>query len=88
MKPSVYRKQWIDLRQAAAPGADKISHLSRRIAFSFLDHYIQRDFYEPDYIDLLCEMASTTSRPLRFSKLLSRRYAMISRISGSKRTPA
>ncbi|MHC4154249.1 MAG: glycosyltransferase family 9 protein [Planctomycetota bacterium] len=59
MKPSVYRKEWIELRQAAAPSADDLSHLSRRIAFSFLDHYIQRDFYEPDYIDLLCEMATS-----------------------------
>jgi len=59
MKPSVYRKQWIELRRADAPGADDLSHLSRRIALSFLDHYIQRDFYEPDYIDLLCEMATS-----------------------------
>jgi hypothetical protein len=58
MKPSVYRKQWIELRQAGALHADDLSHLAHRIAFSFLDHYIQRDFYEPEYIDLLCEMAT------------------------------
>ena len=58
MKPSVYRKQWIELRGSAAPDSDDLGRLSRRIALSFLDHYIQRDFYEPDYINLLCEMAT------------------------------
>lgn len=58
MKPSVYQKQWIELRSIAATDSRDLMHLSRRIALSFLDHYIQRDFYQPEYIDLLCEMAT------------------------------
>ncbi len=59
MKSSAYRKKWIELHNCAALDKDDLSRLSRQIAFSFLDRYIQRDSYGNNYINLLCEMATS-----------------------------
>jgi ADP-heptose:LPS heptosyltransferase len=60
MEPSVYRKKWISLKQHSCP-KDKLSKLSRQVAFSFIDRYYQDGSFEPEYIDLLCEMATAFS---------------------------
>ncbi len=60
MEPYVYRNKWIDLKKIARP-KDKLSLLSRQVAFSFIDRYYQNGSFEPEYIDLLCEMATSFS---------------------------
>lgn len=57
MDPAIYRKKWHRLRDGKAdPG--ELYHLARQIAFSFIDEHFQSGTYVPDYIDLLCEMAT------------------------------
>lgn len=56
MVASYYRAKWQDVRQA--PDINKLQKLSRQIAYSFLDHYLQDCRYEEEYIDLLCEMTT------------------------------
>jgi len=58
MKPSYYRKKWQTLKNTAADEAS-LSLLAKQIGHSFLDHYYQDGLYEQDYIDLICEMATT-----------------------------
>lgn len=60
MEPSIYRKKWLSLKKASCP-KDGLSQLSRQVAFSFIDRYYQNGSYEPEYIDLLCEMATSFS---------------------------
>lgn len=59
MEPSVYRDKWLGLKQNPRP--DELSRLSRQVAFSFIDRYYQNGSFEPEYIDLLCEMATSFS---------------------------
>lgn len=59
MEPSVYRNKWLGLKQNPCP--DDMSRLSRQVAFSFIDRYYQDGSFEPEYIDLLCEMATSFS---------------------------
>ena len=58
MEPSIYRKKWLDLKKKTCP-KDELSGLARQIAFSFIDRYYQDGSFEPEYIDLLCEMATS-----------------------------
>jgi len=60
MEPSIYRNKWLGLKQLSCP-KDELSKLSRQIAFSFIDRYYQDGSFEPEYIDLLCEMATSFS---------------------------
>jgi len=60
MEPSIYRNKWIDLKRLSCP-KDELFKLSRQVAFSFIDRYYQDGTFEPEYIDLLCEMATSFS---------------------------
>ena len=60
MEPSIYRNKWLGLKKIACP-EDELSRLSRQVAFSFVDRYYQNGSFEPEYIDLLCEMATSFS---------------------------
>ena len=60
MEPSIYRNKWIGLKKISCP-KDELSRLSRQVAFSFVDRYYQNGSFEPEYIDLLCEMATSFS---------------------------
>ena len=57
MKSSFYRKKWVDIKSASVD-LEEIKHLSRQIAYSFMDAYLKDCHYEEDYIDLLCEMTT------------------------------
>ena len=56
MTPEVYRRAWAAWQQA--PETERLRHLTRQIALSFVDRCLYNDRYEGDYIDLLCEMAT------------------------------
>jgi ADP-heptose:LPS heptosyltransferase len=59
MKPQTYRTLWDRLRRApTAPAPLELQHLARQVALSFLDRYLYSDRYEPEYIRVLCEMAT------------------------------
>jgi ADP-heptose:LPS heptosyltransferase len=58
MEPHIYRKQWLSLKKSPEL-KDSLHQLSRMAAFSFIDRYYQRSSYVPEYIDLLCEMATS-----------------------------
>jgi ADP-heptose:LPS heptosyltransferase len=60
MEPGVYRNLWSNLRKVADP-KDELSQLSRKVGFSFVDRFYQKGSFEPQYIDLLCEMATSFS---------------------------
>ena len=60
MEPGVYRNMWSNLKEAADP-KEELSQLSRKIGFSFIDRFYQKGYFEPQYIDLLCEMATSFS---------------------------
>ncbi len=62
MEPTAYKQKWHKLRESKVD-LDALHHLSRQIAFSFTDRYFQRGLYEPAYIDLLCEMATSYLTP-------------------------
>ena len=57
MEPSIYRNKWLGLKKIPCP--DELSRLSRQVAFSFIDRYYQDGSFEPEYIDLLCEMSTS-----------------------------
>ena len=50
MKPAFYRKKWVALKKEK--DIDKLNHLARQIALSFLDRYFYNDRHEDDYIEL------------------------------------
>lgn len=58
MDPSIYKKQWLDLKKSSL-GKDDLNKLSRDIAHSFIDRYHKNNIYVPEYIDLICEMATS-----------------------------
>ncbi len=60
MEPYLYRKKWLSLKKSPHP-KDDLYQLSRKIAFSFADRYYQNGSFKPEYIDLLCEMATSFS---------------------------
>jgi len=60
MEPSAYRKKWLSLRKDSC-SQDALCQLSRQVALSFVDRYYQSGIYEPEYITLLCEMATSFS---------------------------
>ncbi|MBN1974285.1 MAG: hypothetical protein JW787_11640 [Sedimentisphaerales bacterium] len=62
MEPSIYRKQWLDLKNSSSL-REELHQLSRKIAFSFIDRYYQKGLYVPEYIDLICEMATSYEEP-------------------------
>ncbi len=55
---SFYRKKWQIIKQETSGAIEDLVRLSRQIAYSFMDYYLQNGHYEEDYIDLLCEMAT------------------------------
>jgi ADP-heptose:LPS heptosyltransferase len=57
MTPEVYRERWAALREGR-PDGEKLGHLARQVALSFMDRSLFNDLYEDAYIDLLCEMAT------------------------------
>lgn len=57
MTPEVYRERWAALREGP-PDGEKLGHLARQVALSFMDRSLFNDRYEEAYIDLLCEMAT------------------------------
>jgi ADP-heptose:LPS heptosyltransferase len=61
MDPSIYRKRWQKLRDGKA-AADELQQLARQIAFSFVDKHFQSGTYVADYIELLCEMATSYAK--------------------------
>jgi len=64
MNASFYRQTWSKLKENAdASHISDLKHLSRQIAYSFLDYYLKDCHYETDYIDLLCEMTTFSSDP-------------------------
>jgi ADP-heptose:LPS heptosyltransferase len=63
MKSSFYRDKWSDLKSEIA-AERQVRHLSRQIAYSFMDAYLKDCHYEADYIDLLCEMTTFWEDPL------------------------
>lgn len=60
MEPYVYRNIWSNLKKDACP-RDELFQLSRKVAFSFIDRFYQKGSFEPEYIDLLCEIATSFS---------------------------
>ncbi len=62
MDPAIYQQKWHKLRESKAD-PEALHHLSRQIAFSFIDRYFQKGLYEPAYIDLLCEMGTSHAKP-------------------------
>jgi ADP-heptose:LPS heptosyltransferase len=58
MKPSYYREKWQTLKNTAADKTS-LSLLAKQIGHSFLDHYYRDGICEQDYIDLICEMATS-----------------------------
>ncbi|MEN6308545.1 MAG: glycosyltransferase family 9 protein, partial [Anaerohalosphaeraceae bacterium] len=44
--------------QGTAFDRNALSHLTKQVAGSFMDHYYQDSHYDEGYIDLLCEMAA------------------------------
>lgn len=58
MEPSVYREKWLALKDATF-SPDELSQLARQVAYSFLDRYYQNGLYRAEYIELLCEMATS-----------------------------
>jgi ADP-heptose:LPS heptosyltransferase len=61
MDPAIYRKKWQKLRDGKTD-PEALGQLARQVAFSFVDRHFQSGTYVPDYIDLLCEMATFYSR--------------------------
>jgi ADP-heptose:LPS heptosyltransferase len=59
MELSVYKDKWLGLKQDPCP--EELSRLSRQVAFSFIDRYYQDGSFGPEYIDLLCEIATSFS---------------------------
>ena len=63
MKSFFYRDKWSELKSGPADER-RVRHLSRQIAYSFMDAYLKDCHYEADYIDLLCEMTTFWADPL------------------------
>jgi len=58
VEPSVYRKKWLALKNGRC-SAEALSQLARQVALSFIDRYYQDGVYRGEYIELLCEMATS-----------------------------
>ncbi len=57
-----YRDKWDRIRAGGhLSGKDELKHLCSRVALSFLDAYYYNDRFAFEYIDLLCEMATSGS---------------------------
>ena len=59
MRPAYYQQKWELLKNST--DAEAIDSLAQRIAFSFVDRYFYSDEYHAEYINLLCEMATSPS---------------------------
>ena len=57
MRPAYYQEKWQLVKKST--DAEVIDSLAQRIASSFLDRYFYSDEYHAEYIQLLCEMATT-----------------------------
>ncbi len=58
MEPSVYREKWLTLK-GGHPSPEELSQLAQQVAYSFIGRYYQSGFYGAQYIELLCEMATS-----------------------------
>jgi ADP-heptose:LPS heptosyltransferase len=57
LRPAYYREKWEPLKSST--DAEAIDSLAQRIASSFVDRYFYSDEYNAEYINLLCEMATS-----------------------------
>jgi len=58
MNPDIYLTRWKELKKNG-PALSEIDKLARQVALSFMDACLYCKRYEPFYIDLLCEMATS-----------------------------
>jgi len=58
MELSIYRKKWLSIKKDSCL-QDALLRFSRQVALSFVDRYYQTGAFEPGYITLLCEMATS-----------------------------
>ncbi len=61
MTPSFYREQWHALKEQAEPEA--LTRLAEQVALTFLDRHFFNDCFDEDYIEILCEMATSFDKP-------------------------
>ncbi|MDT8427845.1 MAG: glycosyltransferase family 9 protein [Pseudomonadales bacterium] len=61
MRPAYYREQWEQIKPS--PSAEDLKSLSQRVASAFVDRYFYSDEYNQEYIQLLCEMATSNAEP-------------------------
>ncbi len=62
MEPITYRKKWQELCDGRVD-AESLRGLTQQVAGLFMAAYLQRNTYEPAYLDLLCEMATSFDEP-------------------------
>jgi ADP-heptose:LPS heptosyltransferase len=58
MEPSVYRTRWRALKNSSV-SPDELSKMARQVAHAFIDRYYQNGLYGAEYVELLCEMATS-----------------------------
>jgi ADP-heptose:LPS heptosyltransferase len=58
MEPPVYREKWLTLK-GGPPSPNELSQLAQQVAYSFIGRYYQSGLYKAEYIELLCEMATS-----------------------------
>jgi len=69
MTPVSYRDRWVSLREHVRD-PQELNRLASQIALSFMDHYYQNGHFEEEFIQLLCEMATSFEDP-QWSKAAS-----------------
>lgn len=69
MTPVSYRDRWVSLR-GHVRDPQELNRLASQIALSFMDHYYQNGHFEEEFIQLLCEMATSFEDP-QWSKAAS-----------------
>ena len=62
MKASYYRRKWEGIKNSTVT-PDELRMLSRQIACSYLDQYLQTCSHDSGLIDLLCEMTTFSDDP-------------------------
>jgi ADP-heptose:LPS heptosyltransferase len=62
MTPEYYRDKWHVCRERA--DADDAHRISQEVALTFLDRYFFNDRFEDGYVQLLCDMATTSNEAL------------------------
>jgi ADP-heptose:LPS heptosyltransferase len=62
MEPSAYRAKWRALKSSST-SPDELSQIARQVAHAFIDRYYQNGLYGAEYVELLCEMATSFPDP-------------------------